>query len=103
MKRWPTFMIAALLVVGGLALVRHSNEAAAQTDAGWTTLFDGKNLNNFNAIGNANWKTASYSPTAATAFWFRKTPIRISSSGRNSGSIVKPTAAYTFAAPTPTR
>jgi len=31
-------------------------QALAQTDAGWTALFDGKSLNNFNPIGNADWK-----------------------------------------------
>ena len=29
---------------------------SAQTCAGWVTLFDGKNLDNFNQVGNANWK-----------------------------------------------
>jgi len=28
---------------------------SAQTGTGWVTLFDGKNLNNFNQVGNANW------------------------------------------------
>ena len=28
---------------------------AAQTGTGWVTLFDGKNLNNFNQVGTANW------------------------------------------------
>ncbi len=28
----------------------------AQTSKGWVTLFDGKHLNNFNQIGNANWQ-----------------------------------------------
>jgi hypothetical protein len=57
MKRWPA-TIAALLILGGigLALTRHANEAAAQADAGWITLFDGKTLDNWNPIGTANWK-----------------------------------------------
>lgn len=44
-----------LLVVGlaGFGLVR---EAAAQAAAGWVTLFDGKNLDNWDQIGDANWK-----------------------------------------------
>ena len=29
---------------------------SAQAGAGWVTLFDGKNLNNFNQIGTANWQ-----------------------------------------------
>jgi hypothetical protein len=28
----------------------------AQAKGGWVTLFDGKNLNNFNQVGNANWQ-----------------------------------------------
>lgn len=31
---------------------------SAQTPTGWVTLFDGKTLNNFNAVGTANWKLA---------------------------------------------
>jgi len=57
MKRWPIF-IAALIAVGGLGLTLapHSNQAAAQADAGWITLFDGKSLDNWTPIGTANWK-----------------------------------------------
>jgi 3-keto-disaccharide hydrolase len=50
MKRWLS-MIAVLLVVFGAL---YFNNASAQT--AWTTLFDGKNLNAFNSVGNANWK-----------------------------------------------
>lgn len=39
----------------GLALTR-INGATAQADAGWTTLFDGTNLDNWSPIGAANWK-----------------------------------------------
>ncbi|HKY22767.1 MAG TPA: DUF1080 domain-containing protein [Vicinamibacterales bacterium] len=35
-----------------LALVALS----AQTGTGWVTLFDGKNLDSFNQVGNANWQ-----------------------------------------------
>jgi hypothetical protein len=50
---------AGLFSIGsaGLALAR-INEAAAQADAGWTTLFDGTNLDNWSPIGTANWKLA---------------------------------------------
>ncbi len=27
-----------------------------RSDAGWVTLFDGRNLDNFNAVGDANWR-----------------------------------------------
>jgi hypothetical protein len=48
---------AGLFSIGsaGLALAR-INEAAAQADAGWTTLFDGTSLDNWSPIGAANWK-----------------------------------------------
>jgi 3-keto-disaccharide hydrolase len=39
-------------VIGGLMLVH----ASPQAPAGWTTLFDGKNLTAFNMIGDANWQ-----------------------------------------------
>jgi hypothetical protein len=53
-----TSSIAALLVfaVIGLALAGYSHQAAAQADAGWVTLFDGKNLDSWNKIGDANWR-----------------------------------------------
>ena len=56
MKRRVT-IIALLLLFCGLAfpLVQYSN-GAAQADAGWVTLFDGKNLDSWNQIGTANWK-----------------------------------------------
>src|SRR5690349_8475974 len=42
------------LVIGGLVVVH----ASPQASAGWTTLFDGKNLTAFNMIGDANWQLA---------------------------------------------
>lgn len=42
-----------LLVVAGAAGVPY---ARAQAGAGWTTLFNGKNLDNWVVTGNANWK-----------------------------------------------
>ena len=58
MKRWA--VIAASLFVGtvGLLSVQYSRDAAAQADAGWVTLFDGKTLDNWSPIGTANWKLA---------------------------------------------
>ena len=48
---------AGLFSIGGAglapALIR---PAAAQADAGWSTLFDGTNLENWSPIGTANWK-----------------------------------------------
>jgi hypothetical protein len=54
MKR-PLALAAALLFVG-FAVLWHPPEAIGQAGAGWTTLFDGKNLDNWNQIGDANWK-----------------------------------------------
>jgi len=56
MKRWTTIATALLFV--GLAGFWHSQQASGQADAGWVTLFDGKNLDNWNQIGDANWKLA---------------------------------------------
>jgi len=53
MKRWS--VIAAALFVAAAASW-HAQQASGQTDAGWITLFDGKNLDAFNPIGDANWK-----------------------------------------------
>ncbi len=41
-----------------LALVEYISilQASDQTGAGWVTLFDGKNLDNWNKIGDANWR-----------------------------------------------
>jgi len=54
MKRWAIVIAALLVCVIGLR--HHSRQAVAQTNAGWTTLFDGKTTNNWDQIGTANWK-----------------------------------------------
>ena len=46
----------AALLLAGVAAFPFAHQAAGQTDAGWVTLFDGKNLDNFNKVGNANWR-----------------------------------------------
>jgi Domain of Unknown Function (DUF1080) len=43
------------LLLAGCAVVACSHQASGQA-AGWTTLFDGTNLNNFTQIGDANWR-----------------------------------------------
>ena len=48
-----TMLKSALLVGAAATFPRH---AAAQAGAGWITLFDGKNLDNFSPIGDANWR-----------------------------------------------
>ena len=51
---------SSMLVLGiclvGLVSVAPVQDVSAQ--GGWTTLFDGSNLNNFNPIGDANWEIA---------------------------------------------
>jgi hypothetical protein len=54
MKRLSVIVTALLLAA--FALVWHSHQADSQTATGWVTLFDGKNLDNFNQIGNSNWR-----------------------------------------------
>jgi hypothetical protein len=46
--------IAMGLLAAGSALVWHAAGVAGET--GWTTLFDGSNLNKWEPIGNANWR-----------------------------------------------
>lgn len=56
----------SLLSLGLLAI----GLAHGQSSSGWTTLFDGKSLNGFTAIGNANWKVAdgAIEATSGTGF-----------------------------------
>ena len=54
MKRWSAFATAMLFV--GVAALSYSQQASGQADAGWVTLFDGKSLDNFSPIGDANWR-----------------------------------------------
>ena len=56
MKRWSTLAIGLVFI--GAAALWHAQEASGQADAGWVTLFDGKNLDNWSALGDANWKVA---------------------------------------------
>jgi Domain of Unknown Function (DUF1080) len=54
MKRWSAVSLALALV--GVAAFSFAPRTSAQTDTGWIMLFDGKNLDNFNQVGNANWR-----------------------------------------------
>src|SRR5580693_460935 len=40
----------------GFTAFSYSHQSFGQTGAGWVTLFDGKNLDNWNQIGDANWR-----------------------------------------------
>jgi hypothetical protein len=54
MKHWSLASVALLLF--GFAAVSHLPQAFGQADAGWVTLFDGKSLDNWNKLGDANWR-----------------------------------------------
>jgi len=51
-------VIVAALLVTAFTIFGCSSGPSAQGDAGWTTLFDGSSLDNWNQIGNANWRLA---------------------------------------------
>jgi hypothetical protein len=50
--------IALGLVAAGAAVVCSSSEASAQANAGWKDLFNGSSIDDWNKIGDANWKVA---------------------------------------------
>jgi Domain of Unknown Function (DUF1080) len=53
MKRFSA-AIAALFLIG--SAVAYSQHATAQANNGWIALFDGKSLNGWSQIGDANWR-----------------------------------------------
>lgn len=69
MKRLSVITIALFVLAFVAAL-------SAQTGKGWVTLFDGKNLNNFNQVGTANWKIAdgAVEANSGTGFLVTKQP-----------------------------
>ena len=54
MKRLSALAMGLLLI--GFTAFWHSQEASGQATTGWVTLFDGSNLNEWDPIGNANWR-----------------------------------------------
>ena len=48
-------IVGAALLVAGFAAFPYAYQASGQTDAGWITLFDGKNLDNFNQVEQKLW------------------------------------------------
>jgi hypothetical protein len=44
------------LAFAGLPIISFARHAFGQANAGWVTLFDGNNLENFAPIGDANWR-----------------------------------------------
>ena len=56
MQRWSAVTMVLLCVA--VTAVWHSSPAFGQSEAGWSTLFDGKSLDNWTQIGDANWHLA---------------------------------------------
>ena len=54
MKRFSA--LAAVLLVAAVAALATTHRAASQANDGWIVLFDGKNLDNFSPVGDANWR-----------------------------------------------
>jgi hypothetical protein len=54
MKR--LYAVALALIVVGASAVWYTQQARGDAESGWVTLFDGKNLDNFSPIGDANWR-----------------------------------------------
>jgi hypothetical protein len=54
MNRLTGFM--SVLLVAGVIALWHSQDASGQTGPGWINLFDGKSLDNWEKIGDANWR-----------------------------------------------
>jgi len=54
MKRFS--VITMWLLIIGFTFFGCSQQPSRQADAGWVILFDGSSLDNWNAIGNANWR-----------------------------------------------
>ena len=54
MKHRPAIFTGALFA--GLCAFAFSQHVFAQANAGWVTLLDGTNMNNFNKVGDANWR-----------------------------------------------
>jgi hypothetical protein len=54
MKRWSVITMGLLVI--GLSLFGCAHQPSSQADAGWITLLDGSSLDNWNRIGDANWR-----------------------------------------------
>jgi hypothetical protein len=54
MKRWATLTIG--LLVFGLTAFSFSPDASGQAGSGWTSLFDGKTVGDWDRTGETNWR-----------------------------------------------
>jgi hypothetical protein len=51
--------LATGLLLFGFSVFWHAQQAFSQGNTGWVTLFDGSHLNNWDPIGNANWRLSN--------------------------------------------
>ena len=69
-----SFITRGFAGIGGLALfgagALRAPRALAQANSGWITLFDGKNLDMWNKIGDANWAVADGAVAASSGTGF---------------------------------
>jgi hypothetical protein len=54
MKRWATLTIG--LLIFGLTAFSFSPDASGQAGSGWTSLFDGKTVGDWDRTGETNWR-----------------------------------------------
>ena len=69
-------MRRALFVGVSIGMLALGPASAQKPASGWTTLFDGTNLDNFNTVGNANWKLGG-GMVEATSGPFTSGPIAL--------------------------
>jgi len=72
MKRWLgcTLLFVAVAAFWPQSEAAGQPQPTAQSGDGWTVLFDGKNLDDWNRIGDANWKLDDGSVVATTGNGF---------------------------------
>ena len=100
-----TLAVAFLVVV--VAAVHFAPHAFSQTGPGWTTLFDGKSMGDWDRVGETNWRledgaiVADQRTSKEPPTWSRRARTRTSSSMSSSGRVTTPTAASSSAAAIP--
>ena len=75
--KYSSMLVLGMCVVGLVSVVP-VQDASAQ--GGWTTLFDGSNLDSFNPIGDAYWEIAD-GAVGAVAVALAGCPARLSHDG----------------------
>jgi Domain of Unknown Function (DUF1080) len=97
--------IAVGLLIIGLSAFGCSQRVSRDADAGWITLFDGSNLDNWNRTGNANWTLVDGVAQAdkGNGHLVSKNLMHTFKSGPSSRSMPTQTAAFSYAAPIPRR